>query len=157
MDLRLARAARIAGLAPEEAVKRLPALEEGTDAFDAAQRTRLLTGLADAYRRAGAADAALRLCKQARGLAPDDLGVLLRLFDLSVETKDVAALQGLVDDIREKEGTEGATWRCCEATRLILLARGGDEVRPACRPRPGRRGRQTPPHLVTAAAAGGPD
>ncbi|HVS40495.1 MAG TPA: tetratricopeptide repeat protein [Gemmataceae bacterium] len=128
VDLRLARAACIARMAPDEAVKRLPALEPGPDAFDAGERLRLLTGLADAYRRAGAPDAALRLCNQARTDAPDDLGVLLRLFDLSVETKDLAALPGLVDAIRDKEGTDGATWRCCEAARLILAARGGDKT-----------------------------
>src|SRR5581483_11927337 len=71
---------------------------------------------------------------QARDLAPNDLGLLLRQFDLTVASADPDALKGpvkdLVDQVRDREGADGATWRCCEAARLILLARakaGGDK------------------------------
>ena len=71
--------------------RRLGLLEEKADPFDAADRTRLLLGLGDAYIRAGAVEAALRVYKQERDRSPDDLEVRLRLFDLSLQTKDEAA------------------------------------------------------------------
>ena len=156
VDLRLASAARFAGLPRAEAVKALGPLEEKADQFGAADQTRLLLGLGDAYNRAGAVEDAVRLYKQERERSPDDLEVRLRLFDPFLQTKDEAALKELADDVRRLEGLDGA----------LALRRGGAVVRsgPARRqdgsegrPRSSRRSRKTPAQLVAPNALGGRD
>jgi tetratricopeptide (TPR) repeat protein len=128
VELRLARAARVSARTPEDAARELRLLESGNDHFSAADRARLLMGLADAYRRAGASRDAVRVCRQARDLSPGDLDVRLRLFDLTLalEDGDADALRPLVDDIRAVEGEDGAAWRYAEAARLTAASRRDD-------------------------------
>ena len=143
VDLRLARAARLAGLAHEEAVKGLGPLEENADHFEAADQERLSAGLAEAYARTGDVEKAVALCKQARDRSKDDLRIRLRLFDLSLTafeaslkakgpedlSRDAATLQEIVDDVRGIEGADGVFWRACEASLLLFQARhGGDKA-----------------------------
>ena len=60
VDLRLARAVRLT--AGPDAVKALKPLEEKTEAFSPADRTRLFAGLAEAHVRAGDFDGAVSRC-----------------------------------------------------------------------------------------------
>ncbi|HBI44281.1 MAG TPA: hypothetical protein DDY78_15730, partial [Planctomycetales bacterium] len=140
VDLRLARAARFA-IHPN-AAKRLSALEEAADAFDAADRARLFAGLAEAHVRAGDLDGAVALLGQARNLSKDDVAVRVRLFDLMLRSfgppaaavskderdKQAATLQAIVDDVRGIEGADGVAWRYCEASLLIFQAQNGDKA-----------------------------
>ncbi len=141
-DLRLARAARFAALPHEEAVKGLGTLEDNTDAFDAADQIRLFAGLTEAYVRIGDLERAVLVCRRARDRSKDDLGVRLRLFDLSVQSfgrrlkaggkeglnRDVETLQGMVDDVRGVEGADGVWWRTCEVSLLLFQAAQGDKA-----------------------------
>jgi tetratricopeptide (TPR) repeat protein len=128
VELRLARASRFARLDKVEAVKALCPLGENVEAFDAAGRARLLTGLGDACVRAGDVDGAARLYRRVKELSKDDIGVRLRLFDLSLQTKDEAALKEVVDEVRAAEGPDGALWRYGEAALLVLQARRGERA-----------------------------
>jgi tetratricopeptide (TPR) repeat protein len=127
VEWRLARADRAAARTPEEAARLLGPLEAGADRFPDAEQARLLLGLADAYRRAGAFAEAEWLCQAAREKSPDDLGVPLRLFDAAYEAGDADALRRLVDEVRQAEGEDGALWRYAEAARRALLARDADQ------------------------------
>jgi tetratricopeptide (TPR) repeat protein len=140
VELRLARAARFA--VHPNAVKALKPLEEKADAFNAADRTRLFAGLAEAHIRAGDLDGAVALLGQARDLSKDDLAVRVRLFDLTLRSfgssaatkskderdKQAATLQVIVDDVRGIEGADGVAWRYCEASLLIFQAQNGDKA-----------------------------
>ncbi len=140
VNLRLARAARFA--VHPDAAKALKPLEENIDAFNAADRTRLFAGLAEAYVRAGDFDGAVALLVRARDLSKDDLAIRVRLFDLTLRSfgspgaalskderdKQLATLQAIVDDVRRIEGADGVSWRYCEASLLIFQAQNGDKA-----------------------------
>jgi tetratricopeptide (TPR) repeat protein len=128
VDLRLARAVRLARLSREDAAKVLAQLEEKGDRFAAADQTRLLLGLGEAYDRVGATEDAVRLYKQVRDRSADDLEVRLRLFDLSLKAKDETVLKEVVDEVRRIEGVDGVLWRFGEASLLLLQAQFGDKT-----------------------------
>jgi tetratricopeptide (TPR) repeat protein len=59
-------------------------------------------------------------------LQPDNLQVMMGLFDLVLEANDLAEASELVGKIRQVEGEEGTRWRYGRAVCLINSARRGD-------------------------------
>ena len=74
----------------------------------------------------GRASLARQSLRELLGLQPDNLQVLMGLYDLALEADDPAEAGQLVNEIRRIEGEEGIHWRYGQAVYLINLARRGD-------------------------------
>ncbi len=128
VELRLARASRLARMPAEQAKDAIRKLEEKAEGFKQAEQANLLAGLADAYQRLGDKEQPRRLLGKCATLLPQDLGVRLRLFDLARAAGDDAAAQAVEAEIRAIEGDEGVLWRFAEAARLAGKALQGDST-----------------------------
>jgi tetratricopeptide (TPR) repeat protein len=115
---------RRGGPAAAGELKRLP---QGVEKFSAEEQSNLLSGLAEAYLRAGNRDEAVRLWTQLARSKPGDLRSRLVLFDLAVQAGQEEKLGPLIQEIRTLEGEEGAMWRSAEVVRLEARAKRGDQ------------------------------
>jgi tetratricopeptide (TPR) repeat protein len=125
VELRLARAKHYVVTADRDAVTLLGGLEKDIERKGKREQETLRRGLAQAYAAVGAYPQAQRMWKEVALTNPKDLGVLLHLFDLALQTKDDEAAKDLVKEIHGREG-DGDNWRYCTAAREISRAERGD-------------------------------
>jgi tetratricopeptide (TPR) repeat protein len=124
VELELARARLWARRPAAEARKGLAQLAQNGNRVDmaAADRPRLLAGLAEAYYSIGDNDEAVRLWTRAAAAEPQNLRLRLRLFDLALQSRDAGTLRRVVDEIHHIEGEDGAMWRYGEAALAAISA-----------------------------------
>jgi tetratricopeptide (TPR) repeat protein len=84
-------------------------------------RARLLTGLAESCYRMGNVKEAARYLASATELPcrRNDLRLCLRLFDMSLQAEDDAALEHVLAQMRRIEGASGSWWQFATASRLV--------------------------------------
>ncbi len=127
VDLRLARADRLAGKPPAEARWELLRLEDKAGDFPAADRGRLEAGLAAAHlARTKDTKEAVRLLTLAAEHLPGDIAVRQQLFELAMADGDDAAAARQAEELQRIEGDEGVLWRFEDAARKVAAARKGD-------------------------------
>jgi tetratricopeptide (TPR) repeat protein len=128
VDLRLARARLLVGRAPGEARAALAKLSEGATHFAAADRQRLLRGLANALLQTGDAAAAERLWEELARLQPGDVRSRLMLFELAAQAGNNDAMQKWIEELKGIEKDDGVLWHYATARSLIEQVRRGEKV-----------------------------
>lgn len=127
VEIRLTRARFLPAPATPESTKRLAELASGIDKLSAADRRRLLTGIAEIARSLGAKDLASGLWEQLAVEVPDNLAVQYKRFDRAIQSDDEPGMLKVMGDIRRIDGSEGTGSRMARAMYLIWKARkGGD-------------------------------
>ncbi len=122
-DLQLARLdtwGEGGGEAAKAAVARLAATRQQVPA---AARPALLDRLAAAEIRLGEPALAREHWRELAGLQPDNIPVVMGLFDLAAQAADDADARDLIAKIRALEGERGTNWRLTQATWLLNQAR----------------------------------
>ncbi len=122
-DLHLARLAYLTRLPEKEARQALADEEKVAEGWADEPRSRLLSGLAEAYLRVGAQDDGERLLKRVVKDRPNALAPRLVLVDLLSKGNDDAAEREALVDLKRLEGDLGTYWRYGEAARLVRQAR----------------------------------
>ena len=131
VEFRLARARHIEGRDADGAAEALAALGRGAERFAAAERRRLLAGLAAAHQRLGDAAGARRLWSALAAEHPDDLLPRRALLSLALGAGDDDAAGRLLDEIRHLEGEAGILWRLGRVRLAIRRAVADASVRGA--------------------------
>jgi Tfp pilus assembly protein PilF len=114
-----------------DATAALQKIQNGAGAhFDKTTQERkavLWHALAEAHYRLGNLKDATALWSQVADEMhrENDLTLQLLLFDLALQTGDVAAMQKRIDETKRIEGPNGALWQYASAARLIWQARQG--------------------------------
>ena len=126
VEFRLARVRFLLQLEGKDAAKSLGKVEEGAAKFSAPEKLRLWRGLAEAYTTINELPKARQLWERVAAENKDDLGVWLKLFDLTLLANDDAGMDGAVREIQKFEGEKGTLWRYATAARLINSAEHGD-------------------------------
>ncbi|MEX0714008.1 MAG: tetratricopeptide repeat protein, partial [Pirellulales bacterium] len=139
-DLRIARVRWVRRQYQTESLAHLARLEQSIEAFEPADKARLLHALASGYfsvaralpagdaQREPALSEARRLWTEVGRLQPDHLTSRLFLFDLAIADGDELLMDDLLKDIRRIERAEaGPLWRYGEAARLVMLARKSED------------------------------
>jgi tetratricopeptide (TPR) repeat protein len=129
-DLCLARVRSWARRPGRQSRAALRALEAESSKF-AADRERLLRGLAAAYHRLGASGDTERVVRRLARREPNDLRWRLLLFDLSLEAGNAGTLKRLLAEVKRMEGDAGVFWRFGEAALLVWHARRHQQPVPA--------------------------
>jgi tetratricopeptide (TPR) repeat protein len=122
LELRLARLPYLARLPEADARRELGKEEKVAQQWTGEGRSRLLTGLAEAYERLGATADAKRLWRQAADDQPNALAPRLALLDHAITAGDDAEVKAVLEEVRHIEGDQGALWRYAEAGRLLTQA-----------------------------------
>ncbi len=126
VELRLARA-RFWAAQPDAAQRRaaLAALKDGVDKLPAADRPRLLAGLAEAQYLAGDPAAARALLEELASLPErqGDLRLRLVLFDLALKSGDEARMEAALGSIRSAENGQGPYTLFGRALRELWLVK----------------------------------
>jgi len=110
------------GVAAKSAVAKLA---EARRQILAALRPAFLDRLVVAEIRLGELNLGRQYGRELAALQPDNLRVLLGLFDLALAAGDPDDAAGLADEIRKAEGDEGTTWQFARAALLIDKIRRG--------------------------------
>jgi tetratricopeptide (TPR) repeat protein len=126
VDTRLTQAIMVPNLTTPAGASTLASLAGGTEAWPAADRRRLLRGLASLARAAGTHDLAARLYDRLIDVSPSDMGALLARFDLAIRLQDEPVARIMLDRIQAGDGPTGAATRSARASLLIWLAQKGD-------------------------------
>ena len=126
LDLRLARLSSWISRGGAEAKAAIAELARTRTQLPPADQPAFLELLARAAYRLGELPLARKSLRELLGLQPDNLEVMMGLYDLALEANDLAEAGGLVAQIRRVEGEEGTHWRYGQALYLITLARRGD-------------------------------
>ncbi len=128
VELRLARARHWGQRGGRAARAALARLEGEAGKLSPADRERLLRGLAQAYAEAGAAKEAYRLWEQLAREHPDDLHLMLILFDRARQTGDEPGMERLTQEMYRVERADGTLWRYGRVCLLLGKARLGDKA-----------------------------
>ena len=126
LDLRLARLSSWVSRGGAEARAAIAELARTRTQLPPADQPAFLEPLAQAAYRLGELPLARQSLRDLLGLQPDNLEVMMALYDLALEANDPAEAGELVKQIRRVEGEEGTHWRYGQAFYLISLARRGD-------------------------------
>jgi tetratricopeptide (TPR) repeat protein len=126
VELRLARARQLVGQQGAEAREKLHQLAESVDAFNAGDRSRLYSGLAEWTLAIGDFDESKRLVRLVVRQQPANLGAQLLLFDLGLRSEDSSVLKEALADVRRIEH-EGPLWHYGEAVRLAVAAKSSND------------------------------
>lgn len=122
--LRLARAQLVIDPKSPDAAEQIKALTPTEkDGFPKADQLRLARGLAPLAAAAGDQELAGNLWTQAAAVAPEDLGILLKLFDRSQRAGTRKETERILDRIREIEKGDGTTFKTARAIYHLSLAR----------------------------------
>src|SRR5258706_3711862 len=125
-ELRLKRAAILAGRSPLEARPVLAKLEEAPDTYTAEQKAQLLTGLAELSFTIQDYANARRLFRQLAGDRPGEVQVRLLLAEIALRANDRDAMPGLIEDIRRLQPPGGTVLPMLETRFELTLAEAGD-------------------------------
>jgi tetratricopeptide (TPR) repeat protein len=125
LALRLARLESWVGRGGPEAQAALAELARTRSQLPPADQPAFLAALAQAADRLGEVPLARQSWSALLALQPDNLGVMMGLFDLALEAGDSAAAAELVGKLRQVEGEEGTLWRFGQVLSLIDQARRG--------------------------------
>lgn len=117
-SVRVLRARYLVARYGKDSAEKLRALEQGTEAFSAEDREKVLSGIAGAARQAGDFEYAESLFKRLAEGKPQDLSTQLVLFELAIQNGDKAAVESHLNRIREIEGN-GPYWHY--GTALLLV------------------------------------
>ena len=128
LDLRLARLSSWVSRGGSEANAAIVELARTRTQLPPADQPAFLEPLARAAYRLGELPLARQSLRELLGLQPDNLQVMMGLFDLALEAGDPAEAGELVAKIRRVEGEEGTLWRYGQVLYLISLARRGDTI-----------------------------
>lgn len=120
VELRLAQAAGVNHLPPQEQETALQQLGQQVDRFSIAERVRLWDGLAQVSLQLGKASLAQNYWEQAAAAEPLNLGPRLALANLALERRDAKALADLTAAVRAIEGNNGPHGNYLEASKLLL-------------------------------------
>lgn len=126
LDLRLARLSSWVSRGGAEAKAAIAELARTRTQLPPANQPAFLEPLARAAYRLGELPLARQSLRDLLGLQPDNLEVMMGLYDLALKANDPAEAGELVAQIRRAEGEEGTHWRFSQALYLITLARRGD-------------------------------
>ncbi len=126
LELRLTKANYYVQRYGKEALPRLQALEEKTDAFDDQQKNVLWGNLLNNMREIGARDEIAKLTKMMAERDPNNINYLLISFEQAYEAGDMKRLEQISDNIERIEGN-GPYWFTSQAIiRIQKVATGGD-------------------------------
>jgi tetratricopeptide (TPR) repeat protein len=125
-DLRLARARVQIRQDKPGASKALEALADDLDKLPAADRPRLLRGLATLALQAGARAEGRALWERLARERPTDADARLVLFNLALQAGDLAAAGRALDDLKRAEGDDGTLTRYGRARLLTRQAPQGN-------------------------------
>jgi cellulose synthase operon protein C len=128
VDIRLARARVLVDQGRDAAMKGLPALAADRSSFTEDQERGLLSGLVDAYLRVNAPVEAQKLWSRVVELQPNNLGVLVRAFDLATWAGDQEGMAKTLDDIHKIEGEDGKYWHLGRAFLIIRQKIAGKAI-----------------------------
>ncbi len=110
VEVRLARAKVLVNQGRDAALKGLPALAADVSSFNEEQRRALFGGLVEAYLRVNAFTEAQETWSRVVGLQPNNLGVLVKAFDLATWAGDQEGMAKTLDAIHKVEGDDGTYW-----------------------------------------------
>ncbi|HZU37985.1 MAG TPA: tetratricopeptide repeat protein, partial [Gemmataceae bacterium] len=128
VDWRLAQAALILQREKKENVSRqLAPLEQNIDHFTSADQARLLEGLAADYAAVQDGVETVRLVGKLRERWPEDVPLLTRLFDLTLQTDRLDEAEQLVGALHYLEGEAGDFWRLANGSLQLARAHKGDQ------------------------------
>src|SRR5262249_19162747 len=122
------RGRHFARLGDARSLQSIEGLADHADAFPAADRGQLLTGLSDLLGSTGRVPAALTLAKRAVELDPRSLRLPLAAFDLARRAGDNEAMGETLEAMRQIEGSDGALTRYNQARRLLANSKSGDKA-----------------------------
>jgi len=122
VDLRLSRAAVLAGKGGAGAIAGLTALGEGADRFAAPDRRRLLAGLASVHSRIGDTKGATELWATLAEQSSTDLESRLALLDRAIASNDSDGFTRWLAEVRRVEGEDGTIWRYQSARWMVVRA-----------------------------------
>lgn len=118
VPLRLAQAQVLVERDGVESVPELKKLAVAPEDFTEDERSQLWYGLAMLTRETGDRPLALEFCQKAVKARPNDLTSRYLLFDLAMATKNKAAMDEALEDIRRIEN-EGPYWHYLKAVALV--------------------------------------
>src|SRR5262249_21908038 len=106
--------------------EKLHQLAESVDSFNADDRSRLYSGLAEWTMAIGDFDESKRLVRLVVRQQPAKLGAQLLLFDLGLRSEDSTVLDEALADVGRIEH-EGPLWHYGKAVRLALAAKSSND------------------------------
>ena len=120
VEVRLARAKILVDQGRDPALKGIPALAADLSAFHDDQKRALLSGFVDAYLRVNAPEEARKIWSRVEELQPNNLGVLVKAFDLATLSGDQEGMVKTLEAIQKLEGADGTYWHL---GRVFLIIR----------------------------------
>ncbi len=117
--LRLVKSSYIVARDPQQSVPQLKAIGEKAGSFPDDDRLRLYSGLAVLSLRTGEIEQAAVFARQAGAADPKNLAIRRLLFECAWQSKDEAAAQRALREIKELEG-ESAYWQWGQAALCVL-------------------------------------
>lgn len=126
VELRLARAALLAGAPDKDAHARLKDLATDWEGISRDDQLKLWQGLMPVALRLNELALARSLGERLSQRLPNDVEVRTSLFRIALQARDAATARRLGDDIRQIEGEEGTFWRYAEAAQRVRFAAASD-------------------------------
>ncbi|MEM8679536.1 MAG: tetratricopeptide repeat protein, partial [Planctomycetota bacterium] len=125
IPIRLLRAELLARMQPEGFEPQLQALSENTDAYDDATKYTLLTELGRYQLSLKNFPETLRLWKAAVEYSPDNVDMLMKIYDVSLLSEDNELIRKAANELKQLAGEDSPVWKWARAAQITLHVQKG--------------------------------